>query len=457
MFLKRDSELKQLKAFIDSSNTTAAMIYGIRQIGKSSLILKAIEGKENVLYFECLDAPVEENLAQLSRKMKSQLGLPSIAADDIIAFFENLKAFGKKLLIVLDEYQFLKRNSAAGNMDSYMQNAIDMLKGSGIKTILCGSYVTDMKELLERDNPLFNRFQLILHLKELDYYDASAFYPNLPSYDKTAFFSVFGGNPNALSLIDSSISLEENIKNLFLRDNAPLRFYIEYILFLELRKVQAANAVMDILRNSRFRFSEIEDRIKGVEEKNLARQLKVLMDIEAVEKVSPINARDDKRKTFYTITNNLVRFYYAYIYSFKDELMLLGPDTFYRMYIAPSISTFISYRAEGIARSYFSRMAKAGLLGDVYDIGTYWYDDKKRKRNREFDCVIKRRNSFDIYEVKYLSSALSEKLMEEEIGKIRAIDGIRIGRIGFVAFSGFEKEIDGIDEISGEELYRELQ
>lgn len=68
----------------------------------------------------------------------------------------------------------------------------------------------------------------------------------------------------------------------------------------------------------------------------------------------------------------------------------------------------------------------------------------------------KRRDSFDVDEAKYLSSALSEKLMEEEIGKIKAIEGIRIGRIGFVSFSGFEKEIDGIDEISGEELYREL-
>ena len=453
MFLKRERERQELRDFIESKNPTAAMIYGIRQIGKSSLILKAVEHLDNVLYFECLDSPVEENLSYLAKRVKSQLNLPVPAAEDIISFFDNLKAFRRNIIVILDEYQFLKRNFTNGNMDSYMQSIIDSAKGTGIKIILCGSYVTEMKELLEKDNPLFNRFQLILHIKELDYYDAAAFYPTLSPYDKAAFYSVFGGNPNALSLIDSTQSLATNIKNLFLKENAPLRFYVDYILFNELRKAQAANAVMDILKNSKFRFSEIEEKIRGIEEKNLARQLKVLIDIEAIEKVSPINAKDDKRKSFYTITNNLVRFYYAYIFSHKDELRRLGPDTFFRMYIEPSLNTFISYRVEGIARSYFFRKAKSDSLGDVYDIGSYWYDDRRLKKNGEFDCVIKRKNSYDIYEVKYLSEPLSEDLMNEEIKKIRDISDLSIGRIGFISFSGFEKIIDGIEEISGDEIY----
>ena len=92
--------------------------------------------------------------------------------------------------------------------------------------------------------------------------------------------------------------------------------------------------------------------------KNINRQLRILMDMEAEEKVLPINSKDDKRKTFYTIANNHVRFYQAYIFLHKDEMWRLGPDTFYRMYIAPGIRTFISYRAEAIARSYFIRKAQ---------------------------------------------------------------------------------------------------
>lgn len=453
MFLKREKELKELNAFLDSDHKSAAMIYGVRQIGKSSLILQATKQRRNVLYYECLDSPEGENLHQLARKASRQLGIPQLASPDIISFFDNLAAFNRPFIIILDEYQYLKRNSKSGNMDSFMQSIIDSLKDTGIKLILSGSFVTDMKELLEKDNPLFNRFSLIIHLKQMDYYDASAFFPDLSAYDKIAFYSVFGGSPNALSLVSPELSLEENIKRLLLEENAPLRFYIEYILFRELRKAQTANAVMDVLGNSKFRFSEIEDRIRGVEEKNLNRQLGILVEMEAVEKVSPVNARNDRRRTFYTITNNLVRFYYAYVFSHRDELRQLGPDTFFRMHIAPSLVTFISYRAEAVARSYFSRKARKGLLGDVLDIGTYWYDDRIGKKNGEFDCVIRRRNSYDVFEVKYLKEKASAELMNDEIKKIQSVQGISIGTIGFVSVSGFEDTLPAIVQISGEDLF----
>ena len=55
MFLKRDEELRELSGFLEAEGKTAAMIYGIRQIGKSSLLLQAVKDRSDVLYFECLD------------------------------------------------------------------------------------------------------------------------------------------------------------------------------------------------------------------------------------------------------------------------------------------------------------------------------------------------------------------------------------------------------------------
>ena len=131
----------------------------------------------------------------------------------------------------------------------------------------------------------------------------------------------------------------------------------------------------------------------------------------------------------------------------------LGPDTFFRMHIAPSLVTFISYRAEAVARSYFSRKARKGLLGDVLDIATYWYDDRIGKKNGEFDCVIRRRNSYDVFEVKYLKEKASAELMNDEIKKIQSVQGISIGTIGFVSVSGFEDTLPAIVQISGEDLF----
>lgn len=87
MFLKRDEEHKELNAFLDSDHKPAAMIYGVRQIGKGSLTLQTTKQRRNVLYYECLDSPEEENLHQLARKASRQLGIPQLASPDIISFF----------------------------------------------------------------------------------------------------------------------------------------------------------------------------------------------------------------------------------------------------------------------------------------------------------------------------------------------------------------------------------
>ena len=64
-----------------------------------------------------------------------------------------------------------------------MQAVIDRLP-ENVKLILCGSYITVMKELLAEDNPLFGRFSLIQHIRDFDYCDAAKFYPGLPVREK---------------------------------------------------------------------------------------------------------------------------------------------------------------------------------------------------------------------------------------------------------------------------------
>ena len=46
-------------------------------------------------------------------------------------------------------------------------------------------------------------------------------------------------------------------------------------------------------------------------------------------------------------------------------------------------------------------------------------------------------------------------MMNEEIAKIKTIEGLRIGTIGFISVSGFESSIPGIRQITGEDLYFE--
>lgn len=91
---------------------------------------------------------------------------------------------------------------------------------SKIKLILCGSYIYTMKSLVEHDNPLYWRFDYILELKTVNYYDSQLFYYDYSLEDKIKIYSVFGGIPYYNRLINTQKTVEENIIHLIASDGA---------------------------------------------------------------------------------------------------------------------------------------------------------------------------------------------------------------------------------------------
>ena len=90
----------------------------------------------------------------------------------------------------------------------------------------------------------------------------------------------------------------------------------------------------------------------------------------------------------------------------------------------------------------------------MYDIGTYWYDDPANLKNGEFDCVLKHKDAYSFYEVKYNENPLDEKLCAKEEMEVKNLAGqMKINKIGFIALSGFDFQSQDYDLIDAEELY----
>ena len=132
---------------------------------------------------------------------------------------------------------------------------------------------------------------------------------------------------------------------------------------------------------------------------------------------------------------------------------MLGAEAFYEEYIEGSIITFISHRFEEIARTYFSLCVQKRKLRGISNIGTFYYDDSTTHSNGEFDVVLERKNIYDIYEVKYYSEPMQLREIHKEVAQIKAIKGLKIGKIGFIATAGYEEMPDGYDFIDTNALY----
>lgn len=453
MFIGRTEEKKVLHDFFTNNSKKAALIFGKRRVGKTTLIIEASRDFDGiVIFFECGKVSLERNIESFSKAVSSALNI-SLSSSDFESIFSVLKLLNKKVLVIIDEFQYLKRKTDDYEAESAFKSVIDNLS-TNIKIILNGSSVSVMKDTLSYSNPLYGRFDTIINLLEFDYYDSSLFSPELSVRDKISFWAIFGGSPYVLSLVDYSLSLKENIINLILNRNGSIRTYIEYVISSELGGMNYLNDILDALKSSSLRYNEIEDKIKISKTGILARYLDTLLDLDIIEKRTPINKEGDKKKRFYTIKDNLLKFYFSYIYSLRGLINTIGEETFYEKNIAQSINTFISYRFEEAVRQYFSRQSRKGNI-DLSNIGTYWYDDKIKKTNGEFDCVIENsKNKYSVYEVKFYSFPMTKESVKEEIDKIKQIEEIDVIKYGVVSSSGFiGSKLDGVDYITGEDLY----
>ncbi len=454
MFIGREKELQQLSTELSSwKRKTAVLIYGKRRVGKSTLIKEAAKSFNGVVINHmCVASTFEGNLELIYRSVSEGLDLPNIQFDSLFAMMDYLKKQDKKILLIIDEYPYLKQTKKKNEVDSYMQAVIDKLP-ENVKLILCGSYITVMKELLEEGNPLFGRFSLIQHIRDFDYLDAAKFYPQLSVRDKVAFYAVFGGSPYVLENLDTDVSFRENIERFLLPENGLIRSHIENVMLKEIQKTFDAR-ILEILGNGKKRYSEIREKIANSETGLLDKQLKILLDMETIQKTEPINRRNDKKKQFYEIVDNLMRFYFTFIFGKTGTISRIGEEQYYNRNISSVVEQFISRRFEGVALQYFHRAVILGKYPDIDDFGSYWYDDPATKTNGEFDCVIRRGEQFDFCECKYYDRPMTIEECREEKAQLDNIKGICVSGVGFVCTGGFSfNETDDFSLIDGKTLY----
>ena len=450
-FIGRKKELGILKSQLESGHA-AILLYGRRRLGKTWLLRQAMKDLDGAkILYTCKPMSLSDNATMLSARVLEAIGLAPLSFSSFEQLFDFISKRPEKFTIALDEYQDLKRRNDNDYVDSIFRDIVDS-RGDNVSIVFCGSSIRMMKALMDADNPLFERFTREIHLKEMDYLECSAFYPHAGIRERIMLYSVFGGVPFLNSLIDSERSVEYNIIDLFVSETGNARTYVKNVLDAEVRSIPDAFTVLSIIGNGKRRYSEIESHMSDEKSRNqLSRTLESMQKADLIVKRRPIN--DTSRKnTFYEIASNPLRFYFAYLLE-ADDYMTVGDRSYFDSRIRPSFVTYVSYRFEEIARSWFSILSQSGKRPDVLRIGTYWYDDKVSRRSGEFDVALQTSEGYEIYECKFLENKAPLSLVQEEKRKAMAAGGLAVTRFGMISSSGFEENTDQAVLITGDDLY----
>lgn len=451
MFIGREKELTLLQQDYIGK---AVMVYGKRRVGKTTLIQKALENcQHQTVYYECSKGAMQDNIDGLVRELARVKMLPvPLNFSTLQDVFIYLNALPKKIVVVIDEYPYLKKATDSATVDSIFQNIIDN-RLSNIELVLSGSHIGMMKDLLQERNALYGRFAVTIKLNELNYLDAARFYPDRTPYDKVAHYAVFGGSPFVNQALNPAATLRENVISTILNPVSAVYLYASQLLLSDYSVKINAERIFSVIGNGKKRYTEIEDKLDVKKTGNLSKQIKSLTELEIVSRNSPINKIGDNKKATFEINDNLLRFYFTFIYKNASALQVLGAEAFYDEYVAPTLADFISRRFEGICRDYFSLLVRSGKLKGVRNIGSYYYDDPVHRKNGEFDVALELADGYAIYEAKYYAKPMTLDEIHREVQQVANIKELAVKQLGFIAINGFVEQEKPYTYLDGNDIF----
>ena len=438
MFIGREEELALLR---EEHIGKAVMVYGKRRVGKTTLILKALEQcSYQTVYFECLKGTMQDNIAGFVQELVRIKVLPvPLAFSSLQDVFAYLNTMPQIIVVVVDEYTHLYAMNDSAVVDSVFQSIIDN-RLSNIELILAGSHIGLMKGLLQERNPLYGRFAVSIKLEELNYLDAAKFYPDKSAYDKVAHYAVFGGSPFINQALNPVATLRENIIDTVLNPMSSVYLYASQLVFADNALNVNAERIFFALGNDRKRYTEIEDALGVKKTGNLAKQIKTLTDHEILSRSIPINKPNDNKKATYELSDNLLRFYYTFVYKNTSALQVLGAEAFYDEFIAPVLTDFITLRFEGICRDYFSLQVRSGRMNGVRNIGSYYLDTAVRCENKEFPIAVELADGYAVYLAKCSTQPMTLDEIHSEAQRMKGVNDPGIKQLGFISINGFVEQ-----------------
>ena len=237
------SELQRIRSLSHSDHSRLTVVTGRRRIGKTSLIMKSVEGLSTVYLFVG-----RKNEAALCAEFNQIIAksLDTFVPQEINTFSSIFRylmelAVNRQFNLVIDEFQeFYNINES---VYSDMQNIWDMYrKRTKMNLIVSGSVFSLMHKIFQNaKEPLFGRADNIIKLSAFNLDTLKEImYDHNPDYsndDLLALYTFTGGVPKYVELFcDNNITTIKEMITFMVRDNSPFTDEGKYLLIEEFGK-----------------------------------------------------------------------------------------------------------------------------------------------------------------------------------------------------------------------------
>ncbi len=384
-FYDREEELKELTrirelSFEDHSRLT--VVTGRRRIGKTSLIMRAVEGTAT-LYFFVARKNEADLCSEFCQAASETLGImvPKMESFKMLFMFLMEQAENRSFNLVIDEFQeFYNINSS---VFSDMQNIWDQNRlKTKMNLIVCGSIYSLMHKIFQNSKePLFGRSDNIIRLSEFSTKTLKQILKdhagNYENEDLLALYTITGGVPKYVELfMDSHILTKDEMIAFLARNNSPFVDEGKNLLIEEFGKNYAVYfSILSSISRGLNTQPELEAQLGSI---SLGGHLKRLIeDYGIITRIRPILSKPNSQKVRFEIKDNFLRFWFNY-FDRNRSLVEIKNFPALQKIIA---SDYQTYSGKMLEKYFRQKMAESYKYREI---GSWW--EPKNDQN-EIDIV----------------------------------------------------------------------
>ncbi|MCL2013522.1 MAG: ATP-binding protein [Oscillospiraceae bacterium] len=388
MFVGRNRELSELNELYETGKFQMSVMYGRRRVGKTALINEFVKGKDTI-FFTGLETNSKQNLENFSKAVfnyTSGFGTAPVFQNFGVAL-EYVFALSKekRIVLVIDEYPYVAKSYKG--FASVLQVLIDKYKDtSNMFLILCGSSMSFMEEkVLGYKSPLYGRRTAQLKVLPFDFFECCRYFKNFSALDMALIYGIVGGTPQYLLQMNDSLSVEDNIKNNFLKTTSYLFEEPNNLLKQEVREPAIYNAIITAVATGSTKLSEISGKV-GEETSACSAYLKNLISLGIIKKETPITEKTSK-KTIYVIADNMFRFWYRFVPGNMSVIQNVMIEVAYKN-ISEHLPSYMGAVFEEICKQYLWKLNREGKAAVTFmDLGRWWGNDPENQTQAEIDIL----------------------------------------------------------------------
>lgn len=374
-FYDRKEELELLAQTRANTSSGAKMtvVVGRRRIGKTSLILKSVEGISHVYLF--VSRKDEVLLCQdFINEIHQSLGVTVLGSfHSFSGLFDYLMelSIDRSFTLIIDEFQEFNTINTA--VFSEMQQVWDRKKNrSRMNLILSGSILSLMKKIFENaKEPLFGRANERLHIRPFSIVTLQEimadYNKNYKPIDLFAFYVFTGGVAKYVELLADKKALTfKTMVNEIFRANSFWLDEGKNLLIEEFGKEYTTYfSILSLLASSKTSRSDME----SILEKNIGGYLDRLQyDYQLIDPVKPIFAKPGSRNQKYFIKDNFLNFWFRFVFKYKSAIEI-GNYGYVKEIFERDFRTFGGHFLEKWFIEKMSLSGKFSLIGNYWDKG----------------------------------------------------------------------------------------